>query len=167
VSEDRRSDWRRRGGGGRDGFAFQRVNMALLWSRLALTATQLSQLTGLTRRQVEWWRRRGYLPPSPEAPDRFSGDAVTMALLMQQAVEGGHQPASAYVLATGHLARRLAAGLVEAAAADPQAVSGAAALLDLQQRLLATHNTIGLVLDVLAPLVRRAEQERGFNIFDR
>src|SRR5207244_7112928 len=100
---------RRRGRGGSDGFAFQSVNVALLWSRLALTATQLARLTGLTRRQVEWWRRRGYLPASPLAADRFSGDAVAMALPMRQAGEAGHPPGSAYPLATEHLARRLAA----------------------------------------------------------
>jgi hypothetical protein len=162
VSEGPQPSSRRRGAGERDVFAFQSVNLALLWSRLALTATQLAQLTGLTRRQVEWWRQRGYLPPSPLAADRFSGDAITLALLMGQAVDAGHPPASAYRLATEHLARRLAAGLVEAAAADPSARSGAA-LLELQQRLLATHNTIGLVLDVLAPLVHRAGQEGGVN----
>jgi hypothetical protein len=154
----------RRRGGERDGFAFQSVNLALLWSRLALTATQLAGLTGVSRRQVEWWRRRGYLPTAPLSADRFSGDAVTLALLMRQAVEAGHSPGSAYQLATAHLARRLAAGLAEAAAASPGATSSAAALVELQQRLLATHNTIGLVLDVLAPLVQRAEHEQGVDI---
>jgi hypothetical protein len=128
---------------------------------LALTATQLSQLTGLTRRQVAWWRRRGYLTPFPLAVDRFSGDAVTMALLMRQAVEAGHPPGSAYQMATAYLARRLAAGLAEAAAADPSLSADPAALLELERRLLATQNTIGLVLNVLAPLVRRATQERA------
>ena len=151
---------RRRRGGGSDRFAFQSVNLTLLWSRLALTATQLSRLTGLTRRQVEWWRRRGYLPPSPQSPGRFSGDAVTLALLMRQAVESGHAPGVAYRLATEHLARRLAVGLAEAAAANPSLVADPGALLVLQERLQATHNTIGLVLSVIAPLVRRVEQER-------
>ena len=140
-------------------FPFQDVNLSLLWSRLALTGTQLAQLTGLTRRQVEWWRRRGYLPPSPTAPDRFSGDAVTMALLMKQAVEAGHPPARAYELAVGHLAARLAAGLAQAAASDPRLSSDPSAMQDLERRLLATHNTIGLVLDVISPLVRRSESE--------
>jgi hypothetical protein len=141
-------------------FAFQDVDLALLWSRLALTATQLAGLTGLTRRQVEWWRGRGYLPPSPEATDRFSGDAITLALLMRQAVAGGATPSRAYSLATRHLADRLAAGLAEAVAANPAgAASDPVALADLQQRLLATHNTIGLVLNVIEPLVRRAERE--------
>jgi hypothetical protein len=152
-----------RSGGEPDGFAFQSVNLAQLWSRLALTATQLSRLTGLTRRQVEWWRRRGYLPPSPEASDRFNGDAVTIALLMRQALAAGHPPASAYQLATEHLARRLAAGLAEAEAASPGVASDPATLLELQQRLLATHNTIGLLLDAIAPLLRRIEQEREDN----
>ena len=154
-------------GGEPAGFAFRSVNLVQLWSRLALTATQLARLTGLTRRQVEWWRRRGYLLPSPEASDRFNGDAVTMALLMRQALAAGHPPASAHRLATEHLARRLAAGLAEAAAANPDVASDQATLLELQQRLLATHNTIGLVLDVIAPLLRRIEQEREDNNLER
>src|SRR5437762_8152816 len=123
MSGEPHTDSRRRRGGERDSFAFQSVNLATLWAQLALTATQLARLTGLTRRQVEWWRQRGYLPPSPLLADRFSGDAITMALLMRQALEGGHTPGRAYQLATEHLARRLAAGLVEAAAANPGIVS--------------------------------------------
>ena len=160
VSEEPQSSTRRGRRREPSAFSFQDVNLSLLWSRLALTATQLAGLTGLTRRQVEWWRRRGYLPPSPQSPGRFSGDAVTLALLMRQGVEAGHQPGVAYQLAIEHLARRLAAGLAEAAAANPNLVADPAALLELQERLLATHNTIGLVLSVIAPLVRRVEQER-------
>jgi hypothetical protein len=47
---------------------FQDPNFVTLWARLALTATQLSRLTGISRRQVEWWRQRGYLTPSPDQP---------------------------------------------------------------------------------------------------
>src|SRR5438128_2102453 len=132
VSKEPQAESHRRRGGRSDPFAFQAINLTLLWSRLALTATQLARVTGLTRRQVEWWRRRGYLPPSPQTPERFSGDAVTLALLMRQAVEAGNQPAVAYQLAIEHLARRLAAGLADAAAADPRLAAAPSALTSLQ-----------------------------------
>src|SRR5205085_12495359 len=108
-----RSTPRRRRSPPRD-FAFQDLNLSQVWARLALTATQLSQLTGVSRRQVEWWRRRGYLPPSPEAPDRFNGDAVTLAMLVKQAVDSGVPLARAYELAIRHLARQLAVGVDQA-----------------------------------------------------
>src|SRR5437764_12542268 len=89
-------------------FPFEEPNRAEVWARLALTATQLSRLTGISRRQVEWWRRRGYLTPSPSEPDRFNGDAVTLALLIKQALDGGVPLHSAYDLASAHLAATLA-----------------------------------------------------------
>jgi hypothetical protein len=139
-------------------FAFKDLNLSQVWARLALTATQLSQLTGVSRRQVEWWRRRGYLPPSPEAPDRFNGDAVTLAMLMKQAVDSGVPLARAYELATRHLAKQLAEGVDQATAVAPGESSDPSALLDIEQKLLATQNTIGLVLDVMAPLSKRVQR---------
>jgi len=153
-----RSTQRRRRASPRD-FAFQDLNLSQVWARLALTATQLSQLTGVSRRQVEWWRRRGYLPPSPEAPDRFNGDAVTLAMLMKQAVDGGVPLARAYELATEHLATQLAEGVDQATATGPGESSDASALLDIEQKLLATRNTIGLVLDVMAPLSKKVQRD--------
>jgi hypothetical protein len=140
-------------------FQFADPNLSQVWARLALTATQLSQLTGVSRRQVEWWRRRGYLPPSPEAADRFNGDAVTVAMLMKQAIDAGVPLSRAYELATGHLAATLAKGLEEAAATGPGESTDASALLDIEQKLLATRNTIGLVLDVMAPLSKRVQRD--------
>jgi DNA-binding transcriptional MerR regulator len=140
-------------------FEFKDLNLSQVWARLALTATQLSQLTGVSRRQVEWWRRRGYLPPSPEAPDRFNGDAVTLAMLVKQAVDSGVPLARAYELATHHLARRLAEGVDQATATQPGESSDPSALLDIEQKLLATQNTIGLVLDVMAPLSKRVQRD--------
>jgi DNA-binding transcriptional MerR regulator len=135
---------------------FQDPNFVTLWARLALTATQLSRLTGISRRQVEWWRQRGYLTPSPDQPERFSGDAVTLALLIKQGLDAGAPLQQAYLLATRHLASRLSQGL---AASTPDTQANQQALTDLEQKLLATQNTFGLVLDVIAPLVKRAERE--------
>jgi DNA-binding transcriptional MerR regulator len=154
-----RAGVQRRRRGPPDSFAFEDPNLTQVWARLALTATQLSQLTGVSRRQVEWWRRRGYLPPSPEAPDRFNGDAVTLAMLIKQAVDGGVPLHRAYELATGHVAATLAKGVAKSSAFEPGETPDPSALLDIEQKLLATHNTLGLVLDVMAPLSRKVQRE--------
>src|SRR5438034_9719594 len=91
-------------------FHFDEPNLAQAWTRLALTATQLSRLTGISRRQVEWWRLRGYLTPSPQEPDRFNGDAVTLALLIKQALDAGIPLHRSYDLARTHVAEILAHG---------------------------------------------------------
>jgi DNA-binding transcriptional MerR regulator len=137
-------------------FHFEEPNLAQVWARLALTATQLSRLTGISRRQVEWWRQRGYLTPSPEEPDRFNGDAVSLALLIKQGLDAGIPLHRSYRLAREHLAETLAKGT--ATVAEPGEHPDATALLDLEQKLIATHNTIGLVLEAVAPLAKRAEQ---------
>lgn len=147
---------RRRRKGGSD-YPFQDVDLTTIWGRLDLTGTQLSRLTGVSRRQVEWWRRRGYLSPSPEAPDRFNGDAVTLALLMKQALDNGIPLARAYDQARRYLAHKMSQGVANATA--PSEGPDRAALLDLEQKLLATHNTIGLVLEAVAPLAKRVEQD--------
>src|SRR5581483_6009200 len=97
---------------------------------------------------------RGYLTPSPEQPDRFSGDAVTLALLIKQGLDAGLPLSRAYRMATRHLAARLAQGLIDVAPGDAR--SHPRALADLEQKLLATQNTIGLVLEVITPLARQA-----------
>jgi DNA-binding transcriptional MerR regulator len=152
---------RSRSGGSRrrgavQSFQFQDVNLSLLWARLALTATQLSKLTGVSRRQVEWWRRRGYLTPSPEAPDRFNGDAVTLVMLIKQAIDSGVPLHRAYQFATNHLAMRLSDG-VSQATSGPGERPDETALLDLEQKLLAAYNTIGLVLKTIEPLANQVE----------
>jgi len=139
-------------------FQFQDVNLPLLWARLTLTATQLSKLTGVSRRQVEWWRRRGYLTPSPEAPDRFNGDAVTLVMLIKQAIDSGVPLHRAYQFATNHLAMRLSDG-VSQATSGPGERPDETALLDLEQKLLAAYNTIGLVLKAIEPLANQVESE--------
>ncbi|HZQ99628.1 MAG TPA: MerR family transcriptional regulator [Chloroflexota bacterium] len=137
-------------------FQFHEPNLAQIWAKLALTATQLSRLTGISRRQVEWWRRRGYLTPSPTEPDRFNGDAVTLALLIKQALDAGIPLHTAYELARKHLAETLARGAQTVT--SPGEHPDASALLDLEQKLIATHNTIGLVLEAVSPLAHRAER---------
>jgi DNA-binding transcriptional MerR regulator len=130
-------------------------SIRVLWGKLALTATEVSRLSGISRRQVEWWRHRGYLVPSPEHTDRFTGEAVTLALLIKQGLDAGLPLRTAYQLATRHIAVQLAEGL---AANAPEGGDDSNTLAELEQKLLVTQNTIGLVLDVIAPLVRRAER---------
>jgi hypothetical protein len=154
---------RSRSGGARrrgavQSFEFQDVNLPLLWARLTLTATQLSRLTGVSRRQVEWWRRRGYLTPSPEAPDRFNGDAVTLVMLVKQAIDAGVPLHRAYQFATNHLAARLSDG-VSQATSTPGERPDETALLDLEQKLLAAYNTIGLVLKAIEPVASQVESQ--------
>jgi DNA-binding transcriptional MerR regulator len=150
---------RRRRGRYPDGFRFEGVNLTALWARLALTATQLSRLTGVSRRQVEWWRRRGYLTPSPDDPDRFNGDAVTLTILIKQGIDAGIPLARAYDLATSHLARTLSAGVSQMAGTPAGEQPDESALLDLEQKLLAAYNTIGLVLKAIEPLTTQVEKE--------
>ena len=124
---------------------FTPVALAALWARLELTGTQLAALTGISRRQVEWWRRRGYLPPAPEAPDRYGGNAVEIALLIKQAVEAGVALRRAHELASAHMAARLAPGVGEAvdrAAGRP----GRPNLADLAPDLRAAVSSVELVL---------------------
>jgi DNA-binding transcriptional MerR regulator len=124
---------------------FTPVDLAALWPRLELTGTQLAALTGISRRQVEWWRRRGYLPPAPGAPDRYGGNAVEIALLIKQAVEAGIPLRRAHELAAAHMAARLAPGVGEAAdraAGRP----GRPNLADLAPDLRAAVGSVELVL---------------------
>lgn len=157
MAENGRANGSRRSRRRHSDFRFEELNLAEVWARLALTATQLSRLTGISRRQVEWWRQRGYLTTSPQDPDRFNGDAVTLALLVKQGLDAGIPLHRSYSLAKEHLASILARGA--GSVVQPGEHPDASALLDLEQKLIATHNTIGLVLEAVAPLAKRAERQ--------
>lgn len=133
----------------------------MLWARLELTSAQMAKLIGISRRQVEWWRRRGYLPPSPDKPDRFGGDAVTVAELMKQAIDAGVPPARGHELAVRHLARTLRQGVEDARQRGLEPASSPSALGDLEQKLLTARSTISLVLDVIRPLARPRHGEEA------
>jgi hypothetical protein len=125
---------------------FTPVDATLLWARLDLTATQLAALAGVSRRQVTWWRQRGYLIPSPGAPDRFGGNAVELVVLMKQAIDAGLPLRRAHDLAARHMAGCLAAGVEQTLAALPGRVRAAASLADLDVQLRAALNVLALVL---------------------
>ncbi len=70
-------------------YPFTPPNRAALWASLSLTKAQIAALCGLTERQVGHWVARGYLPHSTRDPERYSGDAVDMALLIKQGLHQG------------------------------------------------------------------------------
>ena len=59
-------------------FPFTRPDRGAIWMRLALNASQVANLCGVTLRQVIHWAERGYLPRSPHDSGAFSGQAVDM-----------------------------------------------------------------------------------------
>ena len=68
---------------------FTPPNRAALWASLALTRAQLAALCGLSQRQVGYWTVEGYLPRSPRDPERYSGEAVDLAVLIRQGLDQG------------------------------------------------------------------------------
>jgi DNA-binding transcriptional MerR regulator len=82
------------------------VNRGVLWSRLALTQTQLAQLAGLSQRQISRWAAHGLLPPSSGVPGRYNGEDVERVILMQRAIARGYRPRRAAQLASMALARQ-------------------------------------------------------------
>ncbi len=59
-------------------FPFTLPDRGALWMRLALNASQVANLCGVTLRQVIHWADRGYLPRSPHDSSAFTGQAVDM-----------------------------------------------------------------------------------------
>lgn len=62
--------------GARADFPFTPPNRGEVWLRLALNASQVANLCGVTLRQVIHWAERGYLSRSPHEPNAFNGHAV-------------------------------------------------------------------------------------------
>ena len=83
---------------------FTPPNRAALWASLSLTKTQVAALCGLSVRQVSHWTAQGYLPRSTRDPERYSGDAVDMAVLVKQGLHQGLSLRGAVRLARASLA---------------------------------------------------------------
>jgi DNA-binding transcriptional MerR regulator len=70
-------------------YPFTPPNRTALWASLLLTGAQVAALCGLSVRQVSFWAARGYLPRSSRGPERYSGDAIDMAILIKQGRQQG------------------------------------------------------------------------------
>ena len=124
---------------------FTPPNRAALWASLSLTEAQLAALCGLSVRQVSHWAARGYLPRSTRDPERYSGDAVDMALLITQ---GRRQGLSAY-----GAARQACAYLAAERARQPDLYAlDAAALATIAALVVQADQATRQVLEVVAPL---------------
>jgi hypothetical protein len=135
-------------------------NRSALWSRLALTKAQLAELCGVTTRQVSHWTLKGYLGTSSHHPDRYSGEAIDLCVLIKQGLDQGLPLRRAVGQARGFLAadqeHRPVVGAIE-----PMA------LADIHTRLQGAQDALATVLQVVEPLVPRvseggmAGEERG------
>ncbi len=137
----------------RRSFQFEPVNRGVLWTRLNLTTAQLAALCDLTTRQVSYWAQKGYLPHSPQNPDRFNGDAADMCILIKQGLSSGFGLSQAARLAQAHLAAELRA--------QPQMVNFAPpALADMHEKLVGVSATVRLLLELIEPQLPPPDAER-------
>lgn len=127
-------------------------NRSALWSSLALTKAQLAELCGVTTRQVSHWTLRGYLTTSSHHPDRYSGEAIDLCVLVKQGLGQGLPLRRAVGQARAFLAsaqeHRPALGAIE-----PMA------LAEIYTRLRGAQGAVSAVLQVVEPLVPRVAQE--------
>ncbi len=124
---------------------FTPPNRAALWASLALTKTQLAALSGLSVRQVSHWAAQGYLPRSTRDPERYSGDAVDMAVLIKQGLHQGLLLRQAVEQARAYLAAERSRQ-PDLHALDAEALAMTAA------RIAQAEEAVRQVLAVVAPL---------------
>ncbi len=129
---------------------FTPPNRAALWASLSLTKKQLAALCGLSERQVGYWTARGYLPRSTRDPERYSGDAVDMAVLIKQGLDQGHLLGQAVKHARAYLAAE------RSRQPDLHALD-ATALAMVATRVAQADEAVRQVLAVVAPLAPPAE----------
>lgn len=134
----------------RRSFQFEPVNRGTLWTRLNLTTAQVAALCDLTTRQVSYWAQKGFLPRSPQNPERFSGDAVDMCILIKQGLASGFGLSQAARLAQAHLVAELHTQPQVANFAPP-------ALTDMHEKLVGMANTVRLLLEVITPQLPSAD----------
>ena len=124
---------------------FTPPNRAALWASLRLTKAQLAALCGLTERQVGYWVAQGYLPHSPRDPERYSGEAIDLALLIKQGLGQGLTLGQAVAQARAYLAAE------RSQQPDLHALD-AEALATIATRLAQADEAVRQVLEVVAPL---------------
>ena len=129
---------------------FTPPNRAALWASLALTKTQVAALSGLSVRQVSHWTAQGYLPRSTRDPERYSGDAIDMALLITQGVRQGLLLREAVEQAQAHL-------VAERSRQPDLHALDAAALATLATQVAQADRAVRQVLAFVAPLTPPTE----------
>ena len=126
-------------------YPFTPPNRAALWASLALTKTQLAALCGLSVRQVSHWSAQGYLPRSTRDPERYSGAAVDMAVLIRQGLRQGLLLREAVDQARAYLA-------AERSSQPDLHVLDAEALAMIAAQVAQADAATRQVLDVVTPL---------------
>ena len=120
-------------------------NRAALWASLALTQAQLAALCGLSKHHVSYWTALGYLPRCTRDPERYSGDAVDMAILIKQGRRWGLSVDQAGEQARAYLAAE------RSRQPDLHALD-AAALATIASRVAQADEAVRQVLAVVVPL---------------
>ncbi|CAA9557750.1 MAG: hypothetical protein AVDCRST_MAG18-820 [uncultured Thermomicrobiales bacterium] len=113
-------------GGAREAVSFTLPDRGAMWMRLALNASQVAVLCGVTLRQVIHWADRGYLPRSGGDTGAFTGQAVDMCMLIKEARTRGISHARAAEQARRFLADELQSdgGVPRVGAPDLSAITG-------------------------------------------
>ena len=126
-------------------YPFTPPNRAALWASLSLTRAQVAALCGLSMRRVSHWAARGYLPHSTRDTERYSGDAVDMAVLIKQGLHQGLLLRQAVEQAHAYLA-------AERSQHPDLYALDAAALVMIATQITQAHTATRQVLDVVTPL---------------
>ena len=126
-------------------YPFTPPNRAALWASLSLTQTQVAALSGISVRQVRHWTAQGYLPRSTRDAERYSADAIDMALLIKQGVRQGLLLREAVEEARAYLAAE------RARQPDLHALD-AEALATIATRVAQADEAVRQVLEVVVPL---------------
>ena len=124
--------------------AFTVIDRGAIWARLALTINQVSELTGLSRRQLSHWVSKGYLVPSSTDPVLFNGNTVEQALYIKQALDAGLSVRRALAAANHFMAEQLQNEPGVKLIRTPLVV-------DLEAKVRSAYNALAIVLDVLGP----------------
>jgi|1186.fasta_scaffold72307_2 DNA-binding transcriptional MerR regulator len=127
-------------------FSFSPPNRGALWSMLALTKTQLAEISGLTTRQISHWTSQGYITTSGRNPERYNGDAVDLCVLIKQGLASGIPLKRSVRMAQEYIAQELAVQPGMRVIQPP-------ALLDIREKLRGAGASINTVLEVVSALV--------------
>jgi DNA-binding transcriptional MerR regulator len=127
-------------------FSFSPPNRGALWSMLALTKTQLAEISGLTTRQVSHWTSQGYITTSGRNPERYNGDAVDLCVLIKQGLASGIPLKRSVRMAQEYITQELAVQPGMRVIEPP-------ALLDIREKLRGANASINTVLEVVSALV--------------